>query len=179
MDDLSQRNPKREKLTAKEIFDIRKSIEQMIDNGFTDEQIKSYIPEDWFPQLMELPVDKRKQTRNPERQEQIKELFIKGMSMNKIAEELGVSIGTVQYWKEKIGPVETKSGKKKAKGEVDDEESRRKWSERSKKVGDYWLRVEELMHKDGLSSEQAEKQAREEALTLRKKLQQDEEERKE
>jgi len=54
----------------------------------------------------------------------------------------------------------------------------RKWSERSKKVEGYWLRVEELMLKDGLSGEQAEKQVQEE-LTLKKKLQQDEEERKE
>jgi len=173
MDDLSERVP--EKLTAKEIIDIRKSIDQMMSVGFTDEEIKSYIPEDWIPQLMELPVDKRKQTRNLEREEQIKELFIKGMSMNKIAEELDVSIGTVQYWKNKIGPIETKTGRKKAKGEADGEEFTRKWSERSKKVGDYWLREEELMLKDGLSGEQAN----EKVLTLRKKLQQDEEERKE
>jgi len=147
--------------------------------GFTDEEIGSYIPKDWIPQLMELPVDKRKQNRNLERKEQIKELLIKGMSMNKIAQELDVSIGTVQYWKNKIGPIETKTGRKKAKGEADGEEFTRKWAEREKKVGDYWLREEELMLKDGLSGEQAEKQAREEALTFDKKSQQDEEERKE
>jgi transposase len=178
MNDSSQRDSKREKLTAKEIVDIRKSIEQMESVGFTDEEIGSYLPKDWIPQLMEDPVDKRKQTRNLERKEQIKELLIKGMSMNKIAQELGVSIGTVQYWKEKIGPIETKTGRKKAKGEVDGEEFMRKWAEREKKVGDYWLREEELMLKDGLSGEQAEKQAREEIL-LKKKSQQDKEERKE
>jgi len=172
MDDLSLRVPKRDKLTAKEIVDIRKSIEQMESVGFTDEEIGSYIPKDWIPQLMELPVDKRKQTRNLERKEQIKELLIKGMSMNKIAEELDVSIGTVQYWKEKIGPIETKTGRKKAKGEADGEEFTRKWAEREKKVGDYWLREEELMLKDGLSGEQAN----EKVLTLEKKLQRDEEE---
>jgi Zn-dependent peptidase ImmA (M78 family) len=113
---------------------------------------------------MEDPVDKRKQTRNPGREEQIRELLIKGKSMNKIAEELGVSIGTVQYWIKKIGPVETKTGKKKAKGEVDREESYKKWAEQIEKAGSYWLRAEELMNKDGLSGEQAEKQAREEIL---------------
>lgn len=172
MDDLStQRDSEREKLTAKEIVDIRKSIEQMESVGFTDEEIGSYIPKDWIPQLMEDPVDKRKQTRNPEREKQIRELLVKGKSMNKIAQELGVSIGTIQYWVKKIGPVETKSGRKKAKGEVDGEEFMRKWSERSKKVGDYWLREEELMLKDGLSF----KQAHEKALAIEKKLQQDEE----
>jgi uncharacterized protein YjcR len=58
-----------------------------------------------------------KQTRNPEREEQIKELLIKGMSMNKIAEELGVSIGTVQYWKKKIGPVENSLAKRQRRCE--------------------------------------------------------------
>jgi hypothetical protein len=169
MDDLSERVPKREKLTAKEIKNIPKSIKQMESVGFTDEEIGSYIPKDWIPQLMELPVDKRKQTRNPEREEQMRELFKKDLSLNKISKELGVSIGTAQYWKNKIGPVETKSRKKKAKGEADGEEFTRKWAEREKKVGDYWLRVQELMVKDGLSGEQAEKQAREEALTLKKK----------
>jgi hypothetical protein len=178
MDDLStQRDPK--KLTAEEIKNIRKSIDQMMSVGFTDEQIGRLIPKNWIPQLMEDPVDKRKQTRNPGREEQIRELLIKGKSMNKIAEELGVSIGTVQYWIKKIGPVETKTGKKKAKGEVDREESYKKWAEQIEKAGDYWLRVEELMLKDGLSGEQAEKRAQEEALTLKKKLQQDKEERKE
>jgi len=176
MDDSTQRDPK--KLTAKEIKNIRKSIDQMMSVGFTDDEIGRYIPKDWIPHLMELPVDKRKQTRNPERQEQMRELFKKDLSMNKISQELGVSIPTVQYWKKKIGPIETKSGKKKAKGEVDGEEFMRKWSERSKKVEGYWLRVEELMLKDGLSGQQAEKQVQEE-LTLKKKLQQDEEERKE
>ena len=176
MDDLSERVPK--KLTAKEIKDIRKSIEKMISDGLTDDEIKSHIHKDWIPQLMEDPVDKRKQTRNPEREKQIRELLIKGKSMNKMAQELGVSIGTIQYWVKKIGPVETKSGRKKAKGEVDGEEFMRKWSERSKKVGNYWLRVEELMLKNGLSGEQAMKQAQEE-LTLKKKSQQDKEERKE
>jgi len=176
MDDSTQRDPK--KLTAEEIKDIRKSIDQMIPVGFTDDEIGRYIPKDWIPHLMELPVDKRKQTRNPEREEQIRELFKKGLSMNKIAEKIGVSIGTVQYWIKKIGPVETKSGKKKAKEEVDNKESYKKWAEHMNKVGDYWIRVEELMEKDGLSAIQAEKQAREE-LTLKKKLQQDEEERKE
>jgi len=179
MDDSTQRDPK--KLTAEEIKDIRKSIKQMISVGFTDDEIKRYIPQDpqdWGPQLMEDPVDKRKQTRNPEREEQIRELFKKGLSMNKIAEKIGVSIGTVQYWIKKIGPVETKSGKKKAKEEVDNKESYKKWAEHMNKVGDYWIRVEELMEKDGLSAIQAEKQAREE-LTLKKSLQQDEEEQKE
>lgn len=177
MDDLSERVPKREKLTAKEIVDIRKSIEQMESVGFTDEEIGSYIPKDWIPQLMEDPVDKRKQTRNPEREEQMRELFKKDLSFNKISKELGVSIPTVQYWKKKIGPVETKSGKKKAKGEVDGEEEYKKWAEQMEKAGDFWLRAEELL-KNGLSGEQAMKQAQEE-LTLKKKSQQDEEERKE
>jgi transposase len=164
MDDISQLNPKREKLTAKEIIDIRKSIGQMESVGFTDEDIGSYIPKDWIPQLWEKPVDKRKQPRNPERQEQVKELLIKGKSQNKIAKELGVSIGTVQYWVKKIGPVETKSGRKKAKGEVDSKENYKKWAEQMEKAGDYWLREEELLLK---RREQARKQ------------QQDEEERKE
>ncbi len=153
MDDSSQRDSKREKLTAKEIVDIRKSIEQMESVGFTDEEIGSYIPEDWIPQLMELPVDKRKQIRNPEREEQIKELLIKGMSMNKIAEELGVNIGTVQYWKKKIGPVETKSGKKKIKGEVDSEEDDKKRFERSKKVEEFWLEEERKLKEKKLKEE--------------------------
>jgi transposase len=94
-----------------------------------------------------------KQTRNPEREEQIKELLIKGMSMNKIAEELGVSIGTVQYWKKKIGPIETKSGKKKAKGEVESEEFYKKWVERSEKVEDYWLEEERKLKEKRLKEE--------------------------
>jgi transposase len=162
MDDLSERVPK--KLTAKEIKDIRKLINQMISDGLTDEEIGSHIHKDWIPQLMEDPVDKRKQTRNPEREKQIRELLIKGMSMNKIAQELGVSIGTIQYWVKKIGPVEIKSGKKKAKGEVDSKENHKKWAEQIEKAGDYWLREEELLLK---RLEQARKQ------------QQDEQERKE
>jgi len=145
MDDLSQRDPK--KLTGEEIKNIRKSIDQMMSNGFTDQEIGSHIPKDWIPQLWEEPVDKRKQTRNPERQEQVKELLIKGKSQNKIAEELGVSIGTIQYWVKKIGPIETKSGKKKAKGEVDREEYYKKWNEQMQKAGDYWLEQEALLKK--------------------------------
>ena len=164
MDDLSLRVPKRDKLAAKEIINIRKSIEQMMSAGFTDDEIGSYIPKDWIPQLMEDPVDKRKQTRNPEREDQMRELFKKDLSLNKIAKEAGVSIPTVQYWKNKIGPVQTKSGRKKAEEEVGREESRRKWAEQINKAGDYWLREEELLHK---RQEQARKQ------------QQDEEERKE
>ena len=173
MDDLSLRVPKRDKLAAKEIINIRKSLDQMMSVGFTDDEIASYIHKDWIPQLMEDPVDKRKQTRNPEREEQMRELFKKDLSLNKIAKEAGVSIPTVQYWKNKIGPVQTKSGRKKAEEEVDREEDHKKWAYQMEKAGEYWLRVEELMNKDGLSGEQAEKQAGEE-LNLRKKLQQDE-----
>lgn len=178
MDDLSLRNPKREKLTAKEIKNIRKSIEQMISDGLTDEEIGSHIHKDWIPQLMEDPVDKRKQTRNPEREKQIRELLIKGKSMNKIAQELGVSIGTIQYWVRKIGPVETKSGRKKAEGEMSSEELMKKREEAVQKSAKFYIRVEELTLK-GLTFEQAVEQAGKEIFTLEKNFRQNEEERKE
>ena len=177
MDDLSTQRPPK-KLTAKEIKNIRKSIEQMMSVGFTDEEIGEFIPKDWIPQLMEDPIDKRKQTRNPEREEQIRELLIKGKSQNKIAEELGVSIGTVEYWVKKIGPVETKSGRKKAEGEMNGEELMKKRSEGVQKSAKFWLRVEELTLK-GLTIEQAEEQAGKEIFTLEKNFPQNEEERKE
>src|SRR4030042_17867 len=159
--------PRKENLTKEEIINICKSFEQMESVGFTDEEIGRYVPKDWVPQLMEKPVDKRKLTRNPERQEQVKELLIKGMSMQKIAEELKVSIGTVQYWRYKIGPIETKSGKKKAKEEVDSKEEQKKRSERIERTIEYWIRmgedhefrVKEFLCKDGLTYEQAQEKS--------------------